>query len=152
GELAKAIEELLSRLVAPDQVIHIDRLVIDAGRVREDHLEQDLIERTQRALTEALLPLIGRGAWPPDHGPLPSPHGRQEPMTGARDGGAAAVAVRLTPERRLAETVRFLLVHGTLPWWYSAAEPDGLDELLRAALGQSPDDTRRALVVAGQDA
>jgi hypothetical protein len=156
GELAKVIDELCSRLVAPDQVIHIDRLVIDAGRVREDRLEEDLIEGTRRALTEALLPLVGRGARPRDPGPLSSARGRQGPMTGAAAGGAfatsEAIPEQITPSRRLAESVRFLLAHGALPWWHSAAEPDGLDELLRAALGQSPDETRRALVVAGQDA
>lgn len=150
GELAKAIEELFSRLVDPDQVIHVDRLVIDAGRVREDHLEEDLIEATRRALTEALLPLIGGDARSPDPGPLPAARGRQEPLTAA--AGAAAIAEARTPGRRLAESVRFLLVHGVLPWWHSAAEPDGLDELLRAALDQSPEETRRALVLAGQDA
>lgn len=156
GELAKVIDELCSRLVAPDQVIHIDRLVIDAGRVREDHLEEDLIEGTRRALTEALLPLVGRGARSSDRGPVPPARGRQESMSGGAAGGALAapeaIPEQMTRERRLAESVRFLLAHGALPWWHSAAQPDGLDELVRAALGQSPDETRRALVVAGQDA
>ncbi|HSJ00021.1 MAG TPA: contractile injection system tape measure protein, partial [Patescibacteria group bacterium] len=131
GELAQAIDELCSGLVGPDQVIHIDRLVIDAGRVREDHLEEDLIEGTRRALVEALLPLLG---------------------SDAAAAGAAAIPEQRTPARRLAESLRFLLAHGALPWWHSAAEPDGLDELLRAALAQSSDETRRALVLAGQDA
>jgi hypothetical protein len=148
GELAKAIEELCSRLVDPEQVIHVDRLVIDAGHVREDRLEADLIEATRRALTEALLPLIGGDARSLDPGPLPPARGRPQPLA----DGAATIADSRTPGRRLAESVRFLLVHGSLPWWHSATEPDGLDELLCAALGQSPDETRRALVLAGQDA
>lgn len=151
GDLAAAIDELLSGLVGPDQVIQIDRLVIDAGHVREDRLEQDLIEGTRRALLEALRALIGTDPWPADREPSRSARGRHDP-TSTTGAGAPAAPDRRTPERRLAETVRFLLVHGALPWWHSSAEPDGLPDLLRAALGQSPDDTRRALVGAGQDA
>jgi quinol monooxygenase YgiN len=133
GPLAQAIDELCSGLVDPAQVIQLDRLEIDAGRVREDHLEEDLIEGTRRALMEALLallPLLGRGARPADQAATPAP---------------------LTPGGRLAESVRHLLAHGALPWWHAAADPDRLDELLRAARAQSADETRRALIRAGQD-
>ncbi|HET9626556.1 MAG TPA: contractile injection system tape measure protein, partial [Kofleriaceae bacterium] len=127
GPLAAAIDEVMSRLVAPDEVVQLDRLELDIGRVREDHLEDDLITGVRRALEDALRDRLGATA------PL-----------------ATAPAEPRTLARRLAESVGFVAVHGALPWWHAAADPDELDALIRAALAQSRDETRRAVLRAGQ--
>ncbi|ADO69340.1 contractile injection system tape measure protein [Stigmatella aurantiaca] len=146
GALGEAIAGILSRHVPEEEVIRLERLELDAGLIRESHLEEDLIEATCRALEEALAglppPRAGEGAAPSD-----------APATGpAEERPELKAPERLSAKQRRSEGLRFLLLHGTVPWWHTEEEAWRLEGLLDRVARDSEDEARQVLRETGQQA
>ncbi|MDC0713302.1 contractile injection system tape measure protein [Stigmatella sp. ncwal1] len=146
GPLGEALAHVLSRHASEEEVIRLDRLELDAGVIRESHLEEDLIEATCRALEAALA-----GLPPSLSGEGTAPTGMSSTGT-VEELPALKAPERLSAKQRLREGLRFLLLHGTVPWWHTEEEAWRLEGLLERVARDSEDEARRVLRETGQQA
>ena len=151
--LLPAIEQVLERCAPPEGWLCIERLEIDAGTLKLEHLERELAESVvlllEKALGDQIPPLPElqepRATGPAQKGsrrPRPSPTSpTNSPAVSARAGSTAALAppkVRYKTER---ETIDEALLHflstGSLPWSYRPPQGCSFEQALRDRWGDS---------------
>jgi len=111
------LEGALAPFDADDRYLVIDRLDVDLGDVRLEHLESALTTSLSTAVAATL---------------------RERGVTPLPRGSTATTGLRaFTADEALLAGVLHFLRHGRLPWWYVSADPRPLDERMLALL--SPD-------------
>lgn len=123
------LDGLFSSILGPDEVLRIDRLEVDLGRLKAPGLEAQFVEELQQRIEEELLTRL---------------HGGAEE---SRDGGRTTR--RTTPEASRLETFITFLKTGTLPWWRADASSFDPAAELRALAAEQPGELRQAIRQAG---
>jgi hypothetical protein len=113
--IAPAVEKVLDRFSNRDELLRIDRLVIDAGTVGLDKLERMLPEMVANALEKALREIPDRTERSPEL------------------QGESSIR-RLTEEENAMEALFCFLENGTLPWTFRPESPSVFETLLLKAL------------------
>ncbi len=116
------LERLFDAASPPDDVIHIDRLELDLGRLDPDAFAEQSVDRLVAALSAALRQAFAQGA------PARVATGRGAPADAARPDQAAAPLLLIGQFART----------GSLPWWSDTSRRRVLDEAMVAAVSASP--------------
>ena len=156
------LQEVLGRVMdelSPAGASHrLDRLEIELGEIPADRLERELPQRLERALREALPPLLrnpgesGGAEAPERHPPVapmvaedpssaPSPaaspapdNRRPPPASSSNPPPPPAPAPTTLPLPRHLELLAAVAASGTLPWWAPRDQSRLIPEALEAAL------------------
>ena len=156
------LQEVLGRVMdelSPAGASHrLDRLEIELGEIPADRLERELPQRLERALREALPPLLrnpgesGGAEAPERHPPVapmvaedpssaPSPaaspapdNRRPPPASSSNPPPPPAPAPTTLPLPRHLELLAAFAASGTLPWWAPRDQSRLIPEALEAAL------------------
>src|SRR5262245_37698454 len=138
-QMTPLLERLFDAASGPDDVIRIDRLEIDLGRLHPDALAEQLVDRLATALPAALRQELSRNA--------PARVGPSRPAWGADD--AARPDQAAAPLLLIGQFART----GGLPWWSETRRRRVLDEAMATAVSAAPAALTRAVRgLAGDDA
>jgi hypothetical protein len=118
------LEQVFDDLTPHAELVRVDRLELDLGRLAPGSLQQDLPARIAAKLAAAML---GHTA-------------TARPSAGNKRSGASADSARTRPD---ADAAALLVINhfvrtGALPWWCDSRGRDLLDRAVEAALLRSP--------------
>ena len=107
GKLNPALDQLFSKMSGSDEIVRIEKLMIDLGTISGKELENELVDKIIseiRAKIERLLSSSG------------STVKRNQPNADGRFGNTSEVSVTNRPADKLAQFIYFL-EYGYFPWW-----------------------------------
>ncbi|MEM9022971.1 MAG: contractile injection system tape measure protein, partial [Bacteroidota bacterium] len=116
GRLTAVMDQVLSAVLPMGQRMRLQRLELNLGTLRYNHLEEDLENRLRDALMEALRERLAALQ-------------HQQPHAG--DELVPAQQSRL-------QVLAYFLEHGALPWWEQRNDFGSLDQLLEALIREEP--------------
>ncbi len=120
------LDEVFSSLAGPDEIVRLDRLDLDLGRIARRDLEEEMVTQVRTQLEEILVP-------------------RLRAVAPAGDLAAEEAGVHRTTTARSRQAVFVAFVQtGRVPWW--VADPAAYDP--DAALAALLDETPEALIAA----
>jgi hypothetical protein len=122
-KLHPAMDTLFSKMSASNEIIKIDRLVIDIGNIAEGDIENKLVKSALLKLQEDLGKLIKSAASESD--------GQNRPQK--NQSGSDVVRTVSKDEETLSQFV-FFLKYGYLPWWSSVSGENRLEILFKEIL------------------
>ncbi len=121
--LAASLDELFSVLIGKDEVLRIDKLEIDLGRIHADKLNDELVSKTVEKIEDQLIKLIHElkdGSYQ---------------ATSNRDANDSKAKSRLiSSHNSCLDQLIYFLENGFLPWWNQSKEDFSLTELLEKSL------------------
>lgn len=127
SQLHPRLEALFDRLAGPDNLVVLDRLVLNLGRIRTGRLEQDWTDRVLKAAEQQLAALFAA-------------------LTGETTLREKEARVDQMPaSRRRMDLLLFFLDQGYLPWWGSGKELEALLAGLPAFLAAAPEEAIRLI-------
>ncbi len=128
-KLTTVIEEIFNRFSNPNQLIRIDKLELDLGKIGELYLEDELIRKISYQLPFALSEIIAKAE-----------------LTSHKEG----VEITSTTHSNL-ELLQFYLQNGALPWWHkSDSQSESIETIFQQLLTQKPRATATLLQKIGK--
>lgn len=118
-KLLPALDRTFSRLTKPDEILRLDKLVLDIGDVSSVNLEEELTSRVLREIEEKLSGIISK----------------EKVKSTEREDGRQAVFIK-KPDR-YADQLMHYLKFGVMPWWRDESSGITLAELIRLAAEES---------------
>ncbi len=124
-----ALDQLCSERCPHEEVICIDRIVIDLGELSENELEKRFVHEVPIAFKQRLSESI------PNEAPVNETRVRRLADKLPASGASKASVRQLTTEDTELEWFAHVLRHGTAPWWGTQTEPlaAAFDRLQRRA-------------------
>jgi hypothetical protein len=126
-QLNPALDQLFTRIGASDEIVRIDRMVVDLGTFREDGFDEQFVERALKGIEEQLLKAIADVT--------PEVASSTERSTDITPRGKAKI---LSPSEHDLEVLICFLESGCFPWWNSAIGQHPADELLQRISNLGP--------------
>ena len=121
------LDEVFSSLVGPDEIVRLDRLELDLGRIARRDLEEEMVTQVRTQLEEILIP-------------------RLRAVAPAGDLAAEEAAVHRTTTARSRQAVFVAFVQtGRVPWWVADPAVYDPDAELAALLDETPESLIAAL-------
>lgn len=126
--LADSLDKLFCSLIGEDEVLRIDKLEIDLGRIPADKLNDELVSKVVEKIEGQLIKLIHE----------------------LKDEGSRSIYNRVAKDSRTKsrlisrhssclDQLIYFLKNGFLPWWNQSKEDISLPELLEKALVERQD-------------
>lgn len=116
GEVVAIMERLLNSFDKDKEWIQIDRLELDLGHLDKERLEEDLLQKMEDSLRQALQDKLNAAP--------------------ASDGGTGVQ--RSGAQLSVFEAFQYYLHNGVLPWWSPAQVYEELEERMLDMLSQNP--------------
>lgn len=133
------IEEILDRMVAEDEVIQLDKLVIDAGNINIQHAPLEISARLKKEMEEVLSKLL--------YEVRNSTHGKAEVFLSTSGGEQIIVSAnRKTRTTSELESLIYFLQTGLLSGSQDHDRKKNLTEMIAIALEKYPEQLRAALL------
>jgi len=110
-KLNPELDAIFSKLAGKDEIIRIDKLVIDLGTIVENELENDFVERAVNEIRNKITGHIKSGA----------KDGKETPVNG-KTGNISSGFASLTKSKDILDQFVYFLQFGYFPWWYIPPE------------------------------
>jgi len=110
-KLNPVLDATFSKLADSDEIIRIDKLVIDLDTIAENDLENEFVERTVKEISNKISVLIKSGV----------KTARQTPVNG-KSLGVGAGFTSTTKSKDVLEQFVYFLQFGHFPWWHVRSE------------------------------
>jgi hypothetical protein len=140
-KLNPALDAAFSKLAKSDEIIRIDKLVIDLDTIAESNLENEFVERTVKEISNKIGVLIKSGVKAE----------KQTPVNGkSLDIGAGFTFT--TKSKDVLDQFVYFLQFGHFPWWHVPSgkkpipETDNLDEIFSEILKYDKTKLKNALL------
>lgn len=131
AEVLPLLEEMLDELAGPDEVLRIDKLELDLGKIRAEKIGTDMKEKIRDALRTQLLKYKSESV---ELNPAAAVYQNQTAFAYENSGSQ-----RISRVHSIREMLEYFFINGVLPWWAGDEfqSPD-IDELITESFAKEP--------------